>query len=246
MKPKNNGLYNPQDLEARTVNYSSYDGGFYDGSNDDFLDFGGNAGTFGDAVNSGKIYTITLKNNSTSATLIALLCPGLIRNAVGLMADGGFTDYDDVVSGGGSTGLVGAGGPQPIAYFNAFIDKFPTTILGFKVSTNNPVQLDQIITIQRQSPFKNYSSRLIQIGIYADPINPNTTLLNIPEKFYMDGQTQIQYPILASTTVSLVMAFGASLNIATALRTKDSVIQNNKVAAVAGALPTASFRGLGR
>lgn len=243
---KRNGLYSPQDLESRASDMSSYDGGFYDGSSDDFLDFGGNAGTFGDSINSGKLYTLTIQNKSSSLTLTALLCPGLLRNAVGLVEDGGFTDAQAVVPNGGATGLNGTGAPQPVALFNAFIDKFPTTVLGFKISTNNVVQLDQVITIQKQSPFKSYSSRIIQIGVYADPINPNTSLLNIPEKFYMDQQTMIQYPILSSTTVSFIFAFGASLNISTALRTKDAVIQTNKIQAVSGSLPVASFRGLGR
>lgn len=237
---KRNGLYSPQDLESRASDMSSYDGGFYDGSSDDFLDFGGNAGTFGDSINSGKLYTLIITNTNTTLQRTALLCPGLLRNAVGLVADGAFNDYS------GNAGLTGSGAPQPIALFNAFIDKFPTTVLGFKISTNNVTQLDQVITIQKQSPFKSYSSRIIQIGVYADPINPNTSLLNIPEKFYMDQQTLIQYPLLPSTSVSLIFAFGASLNISTALRTKDAVIQTNKIQAVSGNLPVASFRGLGR
>lgn len=208
---------NAADLERETSNLSNFAGGppGYVGLGDDFLSFAGDAGSFADPLHRGKLYTITLINANGGNTRIALLCPGLLyENAVGLVTDGAFNDTT------GASGLSGSGTPLAIVYFNAFIRYYPTIVAGFKISTSNVTQFEQALTIFKQSPFSQEATRIINVGAYVDPINPNTTLVEVPESFYMDNQTVIQYPVLPSTSVSVMMFFGASLNIANALYNK--------------------------
>lgn len=212
-----------QDLESEANDLSNYGGG-YTGYGDEFLEYSGNAGSFADAIHKGKVYNITLKNSSNN-DLVALLCPGLVADLQGLIADGPFADA------AGGAGLSAKGNPRPLIYFNNFIRQFPTLVAGFKIATTNIAQFEQDMTIFKESPFKQHESKIINVSIYASEANPNTALITVPEPFFMDCQTQIQYPVLANTTVSLGLIFGASLNIAKALKAKAGAAQKTMTAA---------------
>jgi hypothetical protein len=203
-----------QDLANETAGLSSFTGGMgYIGLGDPFLSFDGKTGSFIDPMDKGKIYNLTLTNGA-GATRYALLCPGLLEDAVGLIADGAFNDTT------GTAGLTGSGSPQAIAILNAFVKYFPSLIVGMKISTNNIVQIDQQFIISKQSPFKTHATRNINVGAWANEINPNTGLISVQESFYMNNQTIITYPIVATTTVNIALFFGVSLNISNALRAK--------------------------
>ena len=151
------------ELEEKANDLSSFygNGGPYTGYGDDMLDFGGPQGSFADPIQRGKIYNLTIINASSSLTSTALLCPGLIYNAQGLITDGSFTSQE------GNSGLSAQGQPLAIAYFNAFVKYFPTLVAAFKVTTTNLNQMEQNVTIVKQSPFKQHESRIINVAIYA-------------------------------------------------------------------------------
>jgi len=208
-----------EQMEDEANGLSNYKGVGYDGRGDDFLQFSGpnGAGSFADPVHQGKIFNLTITNTTSggsSANLTALLCPGLISNATGLIADGAFNAV------GGAAGLTGAGSPGLIAHLNAFVQKMPSQIVGFKISSTNPAQFEQNIVLQKQSPFKTHTSKPINVAIYASEANPNTQLITVKETFFMDAQSQISYQVLPNTTVTLGLVFGVSLNTAGALRKK--------------------------
>lgn len=210
------------EMESQANNLSNYDGGYdnyggvgrYTGAGDDFLDFNG-GGSFADPIAKGKIYNLTIAN-AANAIRTALLCPGLIRNATGLIADGAFNDTS------GNTGLTASGSPQSIAYFNAFVERNPTLVAGFKVSSSNISQFDQNMSIVKETPFKQHESKIINVSIYASEANPNTTLITVPEPFFMNDMTRVSYPVLPSTTVNLGLIFGTSLSMSQALVNKTS------------------------
>lgn len=206
------------EMEEQANGLSNYsgNGGYYDGRGDDFLQFSGpgGAGSFADPVHQGKIFNLTITNTSSSVALTALLCPGLIATATGLIKDGTFNDASN------TAGLTASGSPGTIAFLNAFIQKFPSQIVGFKISSTNPSQFEQNIVLQKESPFKTHTSKPINVAIYASEANPNTQLITVKETFFMDAQSKISYQILPSTTVTLGLVFGVSLNTAGALRKK--------------------------
>ncbi|RFZ84772.1 hypothetical protein DYU05_03970 [Mucilaginibacter terrenus] len=224
--------YTAEDLENEAAGLSNFSGGMsgYTGEGDDFLEFSGESnGSFMDAIHKGKIFNLTLTNGN-AATRTALLCPGLVFAAAGLIADGAFNDAS------GASGLTGTGNPQSILLFNNFIRNYPTLVAGFKISTSNINQFECVLTIQKESPFSVHESKIINPAIYASEANPNTTLITVGEAFYMDNQTKISYQVLGSSSVNIGLIFGASLNPAKALRSKATRAKTT-VAAVS------SFRG---
>ncbi|MGZ3999151.1 MAG: hypothetical protein ACXVIY_00910 [Mucilaginibacter sp.] len=236
---KQNLIQNSADLERAAGNLSSFGGGGggYIGLGDDFLEFTGKQGSFVDPIDKGKLYTITLTNANASQR-IAILCPGLLYTAaVGLMVEGAFNDAN------GAAGLSGAGSPEALQYFNAFMHNYPTICVGFKVTCSNVIQMDNVITIQKQSPFKIHATRIINPAVYADEANPQTGLISVQESFYMNDQTLISYAVAGSTSVSLGLFFGVSLNISNALREK--VTRAKATMSASGIMPGAvsSYRG---
>ena len=217
-----NRTFTVEDLNDEANELSNYDGGgAYFGQNDDFLDFDGKTGSFADPVTRSKTYQITIAN-AAGATRVALLCPGLVPNRVGLIADGAFNDRD------GNAGLsCSSGSPGTVAQFNWFIQKFPSLIVGVKLATDSVTQLDQSLTIQQESPFKIHSSKVIPFGTFQNENSFNTKILSVPEPFYMDQQTRIEVPILAGSALAMTFFVGTSLNIAKALREKTEKARDN-------------------
>ncbi|QKJ28433.1 hypothetical protein HQ865_01210 [Mucilaginibacter mali] len=212
-----NGLMSPAEL-AQAADGLTYNFG----GNDEFLEFTGDG--FADAISKGSVYNLRVTNADTTNKRTMLFCPGLIVNAAGLMTEGAFNDT------AGGSGLSAAGTPFSLAYFNALVQRAPIMILGFKIATTNAVQLDEIMTITKDSPFKQNESRLINPGVYASEANPNGQLITVPSAFQLDFQTKISYGIQPSTTVNFIFVIGPSLNNATALTNKVNNIAAGQVA----------------
>jgi hypothetical protein len=213
------------DLEAEAAGLSNYTGGApggYLGIGDPFLSFAGDAGSFADPLARGKVYTITLINTNANPRYAIIGSGGLLyTNAAGLATDGDFNDT------GGNAGLTGSGQPNALIYFNAFLHNYPTIVSAFRVTTTNVAQFDQVITVQKQSPFNTEATRIIDVGAYVDPINPNTSLVLVESSFYLDNQTILLYGVLGNTTVVIKLFMGASLNIAEALYAKATTAKVN-------------------
>lgn len=214
--------------EAKSVlsNYSGNTGMMVmDGGSDDLVHFAGSAVSFRDSAKNLRPYIVAITNTALEART-AVLCPGLIANRAGLMTDGAFNDAF------GNPGLsASSGSPGTIASFNAYIQKKPTLISGFKLTSSNLPQLDQSLRISSESPFEQKGEKVISTGTYASEMNNNEKILTITDPFYMDDETLITYPILPGATVSIILFVGASLNQAKGLRKKASAakaaIENN-------------------
>ncbi|TKB96854.1 hypothetical protein [Pedobacter cryophilus] len=212
----NRQLKSVKELEAEARHLSNYDGGMvrFEEDQDDLMHFSGSATSFSQALRNLRPYIVTITNNAIAART-ALLCPGLIANKPGLIADGAFNDVN------GDAGLTASSGSTgTIALFNAYIQKKPTLISGFKLTSSNLPQLDQSMIIKSESPFEGKGEKVISTGTYASEMNNNEKILTITEEFYMDDETRIAYPILPGATVSFIFFIGASVNQAKGLRKK--------------------------
>lgn len=233
-----NQYLSAEDLEQEAANLSNFNGGYmpYVGKGDDFLDFQGDARSLASAHRTAKPYVFTVSNANASPRTL-LLCPGLIADAVGLVADGAFNDV------GGNPGLSAiSGSPGNIKMFQAFIRLNPSVVSGFKLATTNVTQMDQAVTLVKESPFSQHSSKVITPGTWASEGNFNTSILTIPESFFMDHQSKIVYTVLGSTSVTITLMIGVSLNIAKALRSKAEKAKVN-IEAVGGAAAVSKFIG---
>lgn len=228
-----------EDLENEASALSNFGGGNgvgYVGYGDEFLDFSGGASSLASAARNAKPFIINFVNSANAARTV-LLCPGLLPNSAGLMATGAFNDVN------GQAGLSAtSGSPGSIEAFNQFIQKYPSVVAGFKLSTTNVAQMDQNIEIGKQSPFSSHSTKVISTGIYASEQNFNTQILTIPESFFLDNQTLMKYTILPNTSVAFTLMIGVSLNTAKALRTKVSKAKVN-IEAAGGAATVSKYIG---
>ena len=228
-----------QELERQASALSNYSGDDlgYTGYGDDFLEYNGNdQSSFLDAIHKGKSFIFSI-TNANAATRTALFCPGLNGAATGLIADGAFNDV------GGNAGLSATGSPGSINALNLFIRMYPTLVVGFKVTSSNLAQLEQPVTIQRESPFVIEQSRNIIPGMYASESNPNGQLITVGEGFQMDYETRISYPILGGTTVNFALVFGPSLKVSKALTSKANKAAATKQAIIATGAPAAKYIG---
>lgn len=224
-----NNYMSAEELERAADKLSNFGGGAgvgYTGYGDPFLEFGGgDNGSFMDSINKGKVYNIQITNTTSGgglADLTALICPGLISTATGLIQEGTFNDVS------GTAGLKAKGAPYSISLFNAYMQRFPTYVLGFKISSTNLDQLEQTLLIQRESPFEIHQSYVINPSIYASEANPNTGLLTVNYQFQLDNETKISYKVLGGATVNFGIVFGASLKISKALTSKVSTAAATK------------------
>ncbi|WP_113636093.1 hypothetical protein [Nubsella zeaxanthinifaciens] len=237
--PKHTANYHSaEDLENEANQLSNFNGGMlgYTGAGDDFLDYAGGAVSLASAHKNAKPFIMTITNANTSPRT-ALLCPGLDDATVGLVTDGAFNDK------AGAAGLSAlSGSPGSIKSFQKFIRLFPSVISGFKIATSNIAQMDQSVTLVKESPFAQHSSKVITPGTWASEGNFNTAILTIPESFFMDAQTRIEYPILGSTSVVITLMVGVSLNIAKALRSKAEKAKVN-IEAAGGPAVVSKFIG---
>ncbi|MFD2581507.1 hypothetical protein ACFSR6_03335 [Pedobacter vanadiisoli] len=234
----NHNYKSAEDLEQEANALSNFHGGGigYVGQGDQFLDFAGSGVSLASAARNAKPFVITFTNANAAAREV-LLCPGLIRNATGLMATGAFNDTS------GAAGLSGqSGSPGSIEWFNAFIEKFPSVVSGIKIATQNLAQMDQVMTLVKESPFQSHSSKVITPGIYASEGNFNTAILTIPEPFYLTNEHKVKYVILGNTTVAITLMIGVSLNISKALRTKVETAKTN-IENAGGAAVVSKFIG---
>jgi hypothetical protein len=230
--------HSAEDLENEAAALSNFNGGMigYTGQGDDFLDFAGSAQSLASAHSNAKPFIMTIANANASPRTL-LLCPGLIETAVGLVTDGAFNDKN------GAAGLSAASGsPGSILMFQKFIQKNPSVISGFKIATQNVVQMDQSVTLVKESPFAQHSSKVITPGTWASEGNFNTAILTIPQSFFMDPQTRIEYTVLGSTTVVITLMVGVSLNISKALRSKTEKAKIN-IEAAGGPAAVSKFIG---
>lgn len=227
-----------RDLENEAENLSNYSGGLvgYIGAGDDFLDFAGDAVSLASAHRNAKPFSVTI-TNSTANPHTLLLCPGLIDDATGIMKTGAFPDINGVAGLSGASGSAGT-----IELFLAFIRKNPSIISGFKIGSPSAGQMEQSITLEKESPFGKHSTKSIIPGTWATENNFNTAIITVPESFFMDNQSKIAYTVLGNTSVTLTLMVGVSLNVAKALRSKVDRAKVN-IEAAGGASVVSKFIG---
>ena len=220
---------NIKDLRAfASKNFSSFEGEndnmFYTGMNDDFVDFGGENKSF---VNSEKrVFTMTLAN-SVAYTRYAYIIPGLafapgrigeitqdtgtkditVHYPDGIVRDGNFDDKN------GDSGLCGSGSPKTIETFFAFLAANPTHCHQIRIQANTSAsQIAQNLTIQAQSPFKDLESLVLTPSNITDQNTYQDKVVVFPVDLVIGRDMRIEYPIVASDTVTITFFCDAIMN----------------------------------
>lgn len=223
----------PEELEFEaSQNLSSFEGSDnYDGYGDDHLDFGGTNVSFKDRVSSDRIFTMNVENNHSADTDV-VLWPGYTSEG---RAAGAVVVTDGLTEIAAGKGIIGSGSPKKIANIQAFVEKNPSLVKGFKVRAKTSAdQLEQQMLIRELSPFRDLESRTIPLSAYQDENTQQEKVVTVPEEVYITNQTEVSIKILTLEKVTFTWFFGAVLNDAVALQKKHRKANRNIQAGTAG------------
>jgi hypothetical protein len=228
-------------------NFSSFEGDDrpfegYTGEGDEFVDFGGPNRSFATEINDPRIYVMTLIN-AAGAARNAYIIPGmlwvpgritgmtsattaagapLVYTTVntliypsGFVRDGAFNDAT------GEAGLSATGNPKSIEQFFSFIKGNPMACNAIKFQSSESSQMDQQITQRSASPFRALEEKIWTPGAYQNQDTYRDKIIMFPTTgLILSDQTQLEYPIVANSTLTITFFCGAVLNAAKALETK--------------------------
>lgn len=204
---------------------------YYDGSDEDGIDFGGPGKNFLTAgIAKDTPYVMTLVN-ANAEVRYCYITPGYIDDQ-GTVLDGSFADIN------GDAGLTGSGSPKGVKYFHAFLEEVPTICNGFKISSTVATQVSQIMTIEQLSPFRNLADKPIDLGSFTDEHSFQDKIVTVPTPgLVLGAQTRIKLPVVGSSTCTVTFWIGAMRNVSKELEVKagkaiTSATQPRKIAPV--------------
>jgi hypothetical protein len=228
----------PEQLKAQqaaSVLSPAYEGANYTGHGDHAVQFEGAASSFADEGKTGLTFSMKITNTGANAVdaLLALnpgyfTLPAQIKDATGTAVAAVVTDgliTGTVVAG---TNVQGIGSPKPIVDFLGFLRYNPTRFTGLKMLVDNSAQLDNVIYVKQNSPFRNLEDKQITPSIYKDSTQPDDKRVEIPlEDYQMDNNTTVITTISAGRTVTFTWFVGAILNPAYELASKAKAARAN-------------------
>lgn len=223
-----NRIYTPEELELAAQELSSFDGGdhvAYTGQDDDILTIEGDIQNFAAEGDENMQFTFTLTNAAT-ATRTALLWAGYLKGnatlAAGQMTDGAFNDT------GGNAGLTGSSNEdKTIEELKAYLEHTPHRVIGLKVSSTTTANINNTLTVQELSPFRQLQSKAIRPQMYQDQNVQQLGIIQMPVNTQFDNYHKFSYPVLASSAVTVTLFFGAGVNLGKVLSRRAAIGQTN-------------------
>jgi hypothetical protein len=199
-------------LEA--ANFSNADGNFVGQVKNNYIGESRADGMGGDMYSqlpdSDKYYTVVCSNTSTSATVTAVVFGGSLYSGATQPNAGATVIVDE-----SSHAQVRS---QSIAA--------PFWVNGLRYLTTTANQLNgQVLTIARQSPSGDFSSKIFRPVSFKTASQNQTLQIDAPGyKFGVDGNTYINVPLLPSEQVTIVMQIGGRFD-PNAIISGDSALQ---------------------
>lgn len=187
----------------------------YIGLNDDMLNFG-DAESFVDEGDAEREFTIKLVNGTASAQKIQFndFIAGTLASHT-LLAEG------DVVTVDSSHKLTCEGDPRSFDVLKALIKETPLRVREIRFNVSDAAQLDEPIKYHVETPFMTGTTKQLVPSNYQDQNTQNTKTTVVPFKNCILGyDSTLSYNIRSGVTVTMVLRFGASLDLANALRKK--------------------------
>lgn len=187
----------------------------YIGLNDDMLNFG-DAESFVDEGDAEREFTIKLSNSTASPQKIQFndFIAGTLASH-SLLAEG------DVVTVDASHKLTCEGDPRSFDVLKALIKETPLRVREIRFNVSDAAQLDEPIKYHVETPFMTGSTKQLVPSNYQDQNTQNTKTTVVPFKNCILGyDSTLSYVIRSGVTVTMVLRFGASVDLANALRKK--------------------------
>ncbi len=187
----------------------------YIGLNDDMLNFG-DAESFVDEGDAEREFTIKLVNNTASSQKVQFneIISGTLANHT-LLSEG------DVVTVDSSHKLTCEGDPRSFNVLKALIKETPLRLREIRFNVSDSSQLDEPIKYHTETPFMTGTTKQLVPSNFQDQNTQNTKTTIVQFKNAILGyDSTLSYTIRTGVTVTMVLRFGASVDLANALRKK--------------------------
>lgn len=205
--------------ELKDALKANADGGkeLYIGINDDSIDFG-KAESFIDESEGEKEFNLSIVNNTDSVQKIQFNEIIAAQDGYDLLKQG---VIKTVGEGDDAKELTAEGDPRSIDVLTALISKAPMRLRAVRFNVNNEGQLDELMKYVRETPFETGVTSQKKPSNFQDQNTNNTKTVTVDLKDWILGHdSTILYSIRAHETVNLTLYFGASYDLAKALRKK--------------------------
>ncbi len=216
---------NLENLDAYLdTDLSSFEGDadmLYTGESDDFLNFNG-AQSFANEVEGARIFVVNfdVPDTITAAAKIAVL-KGYEDGNTALPAISG----DKVLVGkdgeGKSLFAKVSGSPSSVTGFIEYIKNVPANLVGMRVQSNKPEQLQQVMQFVEKSPFSSPESKDFFLGSFINENTYRDNIVTVPTPGIILGpETELLMNLVPGAKVSVTFFVGAVLSTSSALRKK--------------------------
>lgn len=122
---------------------------------------------------------------------------------------------------GGSLTFVGApsSGGNALVNFYQHVLHNPQILVALKVASTLETQMDESMSIEYLDPFKSQpEARPLFLSTEVSESDFNAKRVTINEPMPFDNQTQMIFPVVAQSTLTLTLFFGPEINISRMLR----------------------------
>lgn len=190
------------------------EGANYTGAGDNFLNIGASK-TFLNEDKTGRRFSITLDNSKGEKDVTIQLNKILSElEKHNVIADGAV----------GETGMTISSTPCKAEVMAAYLSQFPTRLHSIKFAASAAAQLDEPIRSYTIDPFSKNPVEIERIPSNYQSQNTNNPLMvdvdDFDGNFQVSALSTLTYTVQAGVKVTLTMLFGASIDIAGALRKK--------------------------
>lgn len=230
--------YNGDLVDFNGINDARAEMNYYDGSQDDLVDFEGGTGIDETNLKTERIFRVTVTNplntrrkfsiggglDFSEDSKSTLLVQGVANTTShGVIIGNGFiyAQGETVVEPADqATCLLVTGEPTNYSNFRRYFERNPTRVLGFKVASNVASQMEEIVDFRFSSPFRTQQSRTIYLSNYQNENTFQDKQVTVPESFQLDSLTRTIWTIVGNSSMTITFYCGASLNVAKGLDKK--------------------------
>lgn len=205
------------------TNTSSFEGDtdmLYTGESDDFLNFNG-AQSFANEVEGSRIFVANISVDSIPAPKKVALIRGYNDGDSTILS----VDSDGEIketSGNNSRKIaIVTGSPSNIVGFLDYIKNVPANLVGVRVQSDKPEQLQQVLQFVEKSPFSSPESKDFFLGSYINENTYRDNIVTVPTPGIILGpETELLINLIPGAKVSFTFFIGAVLSTSSALRKK--------------------------
>ena len=222
---------NLENLDAYLdTNMSSFEGDadmLYTGESDDFLNFNG-AQSFANEVEGARIFVVNfdVPDTITSAAKIAVLkgyedgseIPTIIDNKVKVGEGAEEINGHSVPK---TFFATVSGSPSSVTGFIEYVKNVPANLVGMRVQSDKPEQLQQVMQFVEKSPFSSPQSKDFFLGSFINENTYRDNIVTVPTPGIILGpETELLMNLVPGAKVSVTFFVGAVLSTSSALRKK--------------------------